>query len=97
MSADDRQLNEVLLRSMANGGDGYLFFFEKKKNNSFITSIYCSGNGGRENGPLDRRRDALVPVGLKNVGNTWYIVFFFFFSLFFFPQKTTKRILKTVI
>ena len=55
VSEEERSLNEAILKSMNLDGG---------------SDGSSGGSGGADLQPLERRRDGLLPVGLRNVGNT---------------------------
>lgn len=56
---EERALNEAVLKSLSSA------------NAEGVST--ASGSSVREPTPLERRRDGLLPVGLRNVGNTCYL------------------------
>jgi hypothetical protein len=48
---------------------------EIEMNKAVLASVQTSSNGATPTiAPVQRRRDGLLPVGLKNVGNTWLVI-----------------------
>jgi hypothetical protein len=59
---EERAVNEAVLKSLSSANA-----------EGVSTASSSSGTGLREPTPLERRRDGVLPVGLRNVGNTCYL------------------------